>query len=318
MRLTRPSRPGRTSQAFTLVELLVVIGIIAILIGILLPALGRARSQARLVACKAQMRDIGIAFQMYANANKGLLPVGFSIISSTPAPGVYIHWVDAIMGTLAPRYGVTSADAYASNAAGSRLKALFVCPEVIADVAPDAYTTYLTHPRLIPQINDLSTNTGLAWLTYEPYHLNRTPSKNVAKQPYKLSRVKRASEIALMWEAAMDVEPTTGRFDLPQGLPVANQIDSTRYYSPGSPNLSNDYSIGGLNPSDPVEIKQGFQGRETNKDNGYNYQRIRFRHLKDTVCPILMADLHVESFTYNGKTKTSSLKRSNIYVNLQQ
>jgi len=62
------------TRAFTLVELLVVIGIIAVLIGILLPALGKARAAANAVSCAANLRSITQAMNLYAVQNQNAIP----------------------------------------------------------------------------------------------------------------------------------------------------------------------------------------------------------------------------------------------------
>ena len=74
-------------KGFTLVELLVVIGIIALLISILLPALNRAREQARMVQCQSNLRQIGTALQLFAGEHKNHYPLAGALwgVDATPA-----------------------------------------------------------------------------------------------------------------------------------------------------------------------------------------------------------------------------------------
>src|SRR5207247_2440437 len=65
---------SRSGRAFTLTELLVVVGIVAVLIALLLPALSKARASGQSVSCLSNLRQIMMAFHLYAGDNKQRLP----------------------------------------------------------------------------------------------------------------------------------------------------------------------------------------------------------------------------------------------------
>ena len=82
-----PNNTQTPRHGFTLIELLVVISIIALLVGILLPALGAARRTATRIKCLSQMRQIGVARQAYATDNKDFMIIG-SVSPTFDAVGI--------------------------------------------------------------------------------------------------------------------------------------------------------------------------------------------------------------------------------------
>ncbi len=89
MSTARSTSVRRTpSGGFTLVELLVVIGIIALLVSILLPTLKRAREQGQRTSCLSGLRSFGMTLQFYANSNKGYVPIGYA---GTKHAGYMVH-----------------------------------------------------------------------------------------------------------------------------------------------------------------------------------------------------------------------------------
>lgn len=122
-------RPASGRVGFTLIELLVVIGIIALLIAITVPAMARSREQARSVACRSNLSQLGKALMMYAQTNHGVLP--YEDRGEETSHG-RICWYDSIDGQLSK----AKAD-----------KQVKICPTVRLD-EPNAEESYRMNSKL--------------------------------------------------------------------------------------------------------------------------------------------------------------------------
>ncbi|MGD0461022.1 MAG: DUF1559 domain-containing protein [Tepidisphaeraceae bacterium] len=331
------ARGDFNSSAFTLVELLVVIGIIAVLVAILLPALNRARQQAQLVQCQSNLRQIGQALQIYAADNGGSFPEGVWNGKSTPKLKIpwptlgsdytqYVDWTTLIQHELNGSIG----SAYNNGSQSQRqllsgIRRVFLCP-----TAPpggdtdynDILYQYVCHPRLMPYLG----SPDLVGQLYENLGSNSLPLT-----PYRLSDVKHSTDIACIFDGTLaHMADGNWRVGGDPGIPWGGAICNgwTGWTSNGC--LTDDYSLYRGQPvtsATPVTMSPGFgpggDPRAINTDDGdssnnganeKNPFNIRFRHMGDTVANALMVDGHVETYTYNPKTRMTSLLMHNICV----
>jgi prepilin-type processing-associated H-X9-DG protein len=195
------------------VELLVVIGIIALLISILLPALNKARESARNVACLSNMRQIGIMIQMYANLNNGYGPPCGQIIDGNTYGKV--DWAAALLTAVDPNFAALANTSDAVNDYFGGAGKIFICPvffgseyrSVSVDGLGVSHTviprTYLGNSQVLGRLEQPGgAGTALTFKTGQAFAYGDYTS--MLWGPVKLSSVAQSADTFLLIENLVD------------------------------------------------------------------------------------------------------------------
>jgi prepilin-type N-terminal cleavage/methylation domain-containing protein/prepilin-type processing-associated H-X9-DG protein len=154
-------------HGFTLVELLVVIGIIAVLISLLLPALNAARAQAQAVACASNLKQVYVGMLPYSNDNRGWLPA--CQMQQPATPNDYIGFNRLLSG-------VVGSSGFKAGAIYLRNPRIFLCPAHLDGQIERG--SYGLNKRMIYELNPEQwvspTYSAVSPFTWNHYNLHRT------------------------------------------------------------------------------------------------------------------------------------------------
>ena len=303
-----PHRRRAAAAGFTLVELLVVIGIIALLISILLPTLNQARASASSVVCAANLRQVGQGFSFYSNGNDGLLPFGeiaHGSASATGRPADYhlntTWWVpvSVALGVDADRANTRLPDGSYQQLS----EVLFDRDTVVTDVE-GGISHYAGNSRILPQRNSTSTPpAGTAGAFSNPYK---------AAEQTKLSTIRSASTSGLAWDGPQML--TNNQWGDGNAWPWSDFADAWRvgYYewygldttgtsspspSPAWPATNYELPVAPGQTSGPADRSKAGQERfNIDWPTGPTFETaFRFRHKQNESLNLLFVDGHVEA-----------------------